>query len=230
MPGAQQIPRPAGARPAGPALWEALGPGERKAIGLHQVVEAIRAHVPTAQEAVAPAEVASIRPAAVLIPLFEEDGETRVVLTRRSSSLRSHTGEVAFPGGRIEGDEDPLDAALREADEEVAIAPHAVTIVGRLNQLTTVGRPALVTPFVGTLAGRPVLRPNPAEVELAFDVALADLAADGVHSEEVWELPGRPAHHVHFFDLPHDMVWGATGRLLYDLLTLVISPPLLPQP
>ena len=185
-------------------------------------------HEPLVPEAVVPAEVASIRPAAVLIPLFEEDGETRVVLTRRSSSLRSHTGEVAFPGGRIDPGEDALGAALREAYEEVELASSAVEIVGQLNPLTTVGRPALVTPFVGSLAGRPVLRPNPAEVELAFDVALTDLTADGVHTMEVWNHPNRRDHHVHFFDLPHDIVWGATARLLFDLLTLVIGRD--PQP
>ena len=228
MPGAQQIPRPPDAMPGVPAAWEGLPAAERKLISLARVVDAVRGHTPTTPEPVVPAEVASIRPAAVLIPLFEEDGEVRVVLTRRSSNLRSHTGEVAFPGGRIDAGEVPLAAALREANEEVGIEPASVTIVGQLNRLTTVGRPALVTPFVGALTGRPVLRPNPAEVELAFDVALADLAADGVHTEEVWTSPTRPRHHVHFFDLPHDIVWGATARLLYDLLMLVIGPGLQP--
>ena len=86
------------------------------------------------------------------------------------------------------------------------------------------GRPRLVTPFVGVLPDRPILTPNPAEVDLAFDVALADLAADGVHTQEIWSHPFLREHAVHFFDLPHDIVWGATARLLYDLLMLVIGP------
>jgi 8-oxo-dGTP pyrophosphatase MutT (NUDIX family) len=199
-------------------------PDRRKGITVQRIVDALRANPPHSAEVVVPEEVIQARPAAVLIPLFEEDGEARVVLTRRSGNLRSHTGEVAFPGGRIDDDETALDAALREATEEVGIDAASVTIVGRLNPLTTVGRPALVTPFVGVLSERPVLRPNPAEVDLAFDVALAELAADGVHSHENWNRPFLHQHPVHFFDLPDDMVWGATARLLYDLLMLAIGP------
>src|SRR6516225_4507033 len=116
MPGAQQIPRPPDATPGVPAAWEGLPAAERKLISLARVVDAVRGHTPTTPEPVVPAEVASIRPAAVLIPLFEEDGEVRVFLTRRSSNLRAHTGEVAFPGGRIDAGEVPLAAALREAN------------------------------------------------------------------------------------------------------------------
>src|SRR5436190_23279292 len=119
MPGNQIIPRPADARPGGPALWEELAPAERKGISLDRVVRAVQTNVVHIPEPVMPAEVETPPPAAVLIPLFEEDGETRVVLTRRSANLRSHTGEVSFPGGRIDAGEDAVTAALREAREEV---------------------------------------------------------------------------------------------------------------
>ncbi|HVF73501.1 MAG TPA: CoA pyrophosphatase [Acidimicrobiales bacterium] len=159
--------------------------------------------------------------AAVLIPLFEEDGETRVVLTRRSPALRSHTHQVSFPGGRLDEDEGPLAAALREASEEVGLDPADVEILGQLTPLATLSKGAHITPFVGVLEGRPVLRPNPAEVEHAFDIALVELLDESVYGEELWEMPGMGERPMHFFTLPHDIVWGATARILYELLELV---------
>ena len=76
-------------------------------------------------------------PAAVLVPLFERDGETRVVLTRRAAHLRTHTGEVSFPGGRLDSGESPEAGALREAAEEVGLDPAQVEVVGRLTPLAT---------------------------------------------------------------------------------------------
>jgi len=159
---------------------------------------------------------------AVLVALFEEDGETRVVLTRRSPLLRFHRHEVSFPGGRVEPGEGLVAAALREAFEEVGLEPAAVEVIGTLAPLTTVSSRALITPFVGLLKGRPRLVANPAEVERVFDVALADLLADGVHSSERWERLGSEFE-LHFFALPGDIVWGATGRMLTDLLERVLA-------
>ncbi len=127
----------------------------------------------------------------MLVPLFEEAGETRVVLTVRSDRLRSHQGEVAFPGGRLEPGEGVVAAALREATEEVSLDPSLVTVIGQLTAMPTVSSNTVMTPVVGALARRPVLQPNPAEVDRVFDVALADLLADGVFHEEWWTVPGR---------------------------------------
>ena len=115
----QRVPRPPGARPGRPAPWADVPVELRTGVRVD--------HVRAALDRVGglesfPAPYGRVR-AAVLIALFEEDGEARVVLTRRSSSMRSHRGEVSFPGGRIEVDETPVQAALREADEEVGIDP-----------------------------------------------------------------------------------------------------------
>jgi 8-oxo-dGTP pyrophosphatase MutT (NUDIX family) len=181
-------------------------------------------------------------PAGVLVPLFEEHGEARVVLTRRAAHLRTHTGEVSFPGGRLEPGESPEDGARREALEEVGLDPASVETIGRLSPLSTFSSGATITPVVGLLPGRPTLRANPAEVEHVFDVALAELAADGVFSEERWHLPERVARRalpgrpdsadarlepgwfpMWFFDLPDDTIWGATARMLVELLRLALG-------
>jgi 8-oxo-dGTP pyrophosphatase MutT (NUDIX family) len=159
----------------------------------------------------------------VLVALFEEDGEARVVLTRRAAHLRTHTGEVSFPGGRLDGDETPEEGALREADEEIALDPSSVEVVGSLSPLSTFSSRTTITPVVGTLAARPALEPNPREVEQVFDVSLSELAADGLFHEEVWEIePGAPFP-VWFFELAHDTIWGATARILVELLGLVLG-------
>ncbi len=156
------------------------------------------------------------RHSAVLAALFEEDGETRVVLTRRAATLSSHQSEVAFPGGRVEAGEPFASAALREAWEEVRLEPGSVVVIGELTPMLTYTSSSFVNPFVGVLAGRPELRANPTEVEVVFDVALADLLADGVYRAERWGLDEE--RELHFFELPGDIVWGATGRLLVELL------------
>lgn len=159
--------------------------------------------------------------AAVLVPIFEEEGEARIVLTRRASTLRSHTGEVSFPGGRLDEGESPLDAALREASEEIGLDPGEVEILGQLAPLATLSARSGITPFVGVLRGRPQLVPNPAEVELAFDVAVADLLDDDVFTEERWDFDAMADRAIYFFHLPDDIVWGATARILFELLELI---------
>jgi len=175
-------------------------------------------------------------PAAVLVALFEEGAEARVVLTRRAAHLRSHRGEVSFPGGRLDPGETPEAGALRESAEEIGLAPAPVELVGRLTAVTTFSSGSTITPVVGLLPGRPQLVPSPHEVEHAFDVALVELAEPSVFREEWWTVPGRgpstpgavddagdAPFPVWFFELPDDTVWGATARMLVDLLRLVLE-------
>ena len=219
MPGKQQIPRPAAVRPGEAPSWAALDPADLHGISIDHVRRAMASVGPADPVPQLPYEAS---PAAVLVPLFEEDGETRIILTRRAGHLRSHTGEVAFPGGRLDKGESPLAAALREAAEEVGIDTSAVDILGQLAPLATMSSRAGITPFVGVLPARPVLHPSPDEVELAFDVALAELLVSGVYREERWDSPLGLDRPMHFFELPDDTVWGATARILHELLDLVV--------
>jgi 8-oxo-dGTP pyrophosphatase MutT (NUDIX family) len=169
----------------------------------------------------------------VLVPLFEEDGDAWVVLTRRAQHLRAHKGEVSFPGGRQDDGETLLEAALREAREEIALDTAPVEIIGELDHLATVSSNSSIVPYVGVLPGRPAeLVPNPAEVEAILMVTLDELLDDEVFRTELWRWqPGAPAaadsgeRPIHFFDLYGDTIWGATARMLVNLLSIITGMP-----
>lgn len=213
--GAQFIPRPASSRLGGPPPWHAL-PVEAR----HLTIEGIRAALAAAgPPRPSPLEGTGVRASAVLAPLYELDGEVYVVLTRRAQHLRSHRGEVSFPGGGQEPGEDLLDTALREAGEETGLDRSTVEIIGELDHLQTVTSRSFIVPFVGVLPGRPALEPNPSEVELILHVPLDELLLDGVYREERWGLPplDRP---IYFFEVVGDTIWGATAHMLRNLLAL----------
>ena len=167
--------------------------------------------------------------AAVLAALFVgPEGDTRLLFTRRSSRLSTHSGEVSFPGGRVDAGETHHEAALREAHEEIGLAPERVRILGRLEPLSTRISLAAITPFVGVIDELPPLTPSPREVARIFDVGLAELIEPDCYHEELWPL-GEEAgpqsgseFSVHVFDVEGDTIWGATGRMVYRLLTLLL--------
>jgi 8-oxo-dGTP pyrophosphatase MutT (NUDIX family) len=167
--------------------------------------------------------------AAVLALLFEEDGEARLVFTRRSSSLRAHRGEVSFAGGRLDEGESPAAAAVREAQEEVALDPALVSLVGWIHPVLTMVSGSLIMPVVATVPSRPHLVASPAEVERVFDVSLSQLADPSIFHEERWSIPGRiipdsddNSFAVWFFEVEGEMIWGATARMIHELLSVVL--------
>jgi 8-oxo-dGTP pyrophosphatase MutT (NUDIX family) len=169
---------------------------------------------------------------AVLVALFEESGESHVVLTRRSFEMRSHRGEIAFPGGRSHEGETATETALREAQEEVGLDPATVTPCAWLSPIATFASSSAIFPVVGLLDGRPEFVIEPSEVDRAFSVALSDLVADGAFLEERWRRPlTRPGADeegffpLYFFKVPDDLIWGATARVLTELLCLVTGTP-----
>lgn len=227
----QVIPRPTTSVPGEPAPWavlpsDALGPLDldrvRRAVEVRQAGPSLLRR----EEWRSRGAVPDVRaPAAVLVAAFEENGEARVVLTRRAAHLRTHTGEVSFPGGRLDAGETPEQGALREAAEEIGMDPGIVELIGRLTPLSTYSSAATITPVVGLLAARPAVIPNPNEVEHVFDVSLAQLATPGVFHEELWSVPvrGEDSFPMWFFDLEEDTIWGATARVLVELLRLVLE-------
>jgi 8-oxo-dGTP pyrophosphatase MutT (NUDIX family) len=160
------------------------------------------------------------------VPIFEEAGEARIILTKRPDTMPSHQGEIAFPGGKLDPsvDEDLVATARREAHEEIGLDPARVEVVAELDSLGTVGGHFVLTPFVGFIDGRPSLQRHPREVVAVFDVAISELLEDEAYREERWDLPADPAagigpdRPIHFFELPGETVWGATARILVTFL------------
>ncbi len=218
--GAQRIPRPPGTRPGGPPPWAGLEI-ERDALGL----TAVRARLAPMVPMVPVIDQYESREAAVLVALYEDAGETNVVLTKRPETMPSHQGEIAFPGGKREpGDATLAAAALREAHEEVGLAAEDVEVVAELDTISTVATAFAITPVVGLLGAKPVLRPHPVEVVAAFGVPLSELLAPETYREEMWDLWGE-YRSMTFFELAGETVWGATARILTRLLTLLTTPP-----
>jgi 8-oxo-dGTP pyrophosphatase MutT (NUDIX family) len=218
--GQQRIPRPPSARPGAPPPWSNR-PESSRCFTLKDV-RAACANLPPPPP-VQP--VAGARPAAVLVPIFEVDGEAQIILTKRPDTMPSHRGEIAFPGGKLETGHDASlrDAALREAHEEIGLDPAQVEIVAELESMTTVAGRFTLTPFVGLLAARPALHPDPIEVVRVLEVPISELL--DVYREERWDVPPEfgagagPDRPIHFFELADETVWGATARILTQLLT-----------
>jgi 8-oxo-dGTP pyrophosphatase MutT (NUDIX family) len=240
--GAQWVPRPDDVRPGRPAPWASLPAAARRGIGLEVLLAALRdagrsldVEPPAPKEELTGLDATAsraLRNSAVLVAAFEEDGEARVVLTRRSDTLRRHRGEVALPGGRLDEGETPLEAAPREADEEVGLDPRLVSPAGWLSPIVTFASSSIIRPYVGVLEARPALRAQPDEVDRCFDVAIATLLGDGVFHEERWRRPSpRPldadgTFPIYFFEAAGETMWGATARILTELCCLVVGLPL----
>jgi 8-oxo-dGTP pyrophosphatase MutT (NUDIX family) len=233
--GPQVIPRPSDAIAGGPPPWAELAPEDRRIslAGLRQAFTG-RVGLPSYVESVADTVIGA---SAVLAPFYDIDGELYVVLTRRGWGLRSHTGEVSFPGGRRDEGETLVEAALREAQEEVALEPNAVEVLGELDHLMTVTSRSFIVPFVGLVVGKPELIANPHEVDAVLHVPVAELLLDGVFREERWTFATRPPwaspdvvdaggpveRSIFFFELMGDTIWGATAAMLRHLLGLALG-------
>lgn len=165
---------------------------------------------------------ATTRESAVLCVLYEDAGETHVVLTRRSPRMRNHAHEVSFPGGRRDDtDPDLWSTALREAEEEVALDPGSVTLIGELDRFVTVGSQSLIHPYVAVADAKPELRvASPAEVEAIVHVSFAELLSDDVWREEIWGFREYGVRALTFFEIEGDTIWGATGSMLRQLLAI----------
>jgi 8-oxo-dGTP pyrophosphatase MutT (NUDIX family) len=153
------------------------------------------------------------RLAAVLIPVVQ--GRS-VVFTKRSETLSRHAGEISFPGGlRHDEDASIAETALRETEEELGLQRERVELLGALPPVHTFVSSILVVPFVGTLDGRPVFRPNPHEISAVLEYPLAELAE--AEADVRWSRDGRD-YVGYAYDMGEHTIWGATARILHGLL------------
>ena len=169
------------------------------------------------------------RRAATLVLLYPlESGEAAFVLTARQPTLRAHSGQLSLPGGRLDGDETPEQAALREGWEEIGVPPDAPEVLGRLSPLYIPPSRFAVWPVVAALAHRPAFVPQEEEVAAMFEVPVAQLLADGVRQRTVREskIPGMEGQRsaVPFFALAGQEVWGATAMMLAELAAVLDDP------
>jgi 8-oxo-dGTP pyrophosphatase MutT (NUDIX family) len=164
-----------------------------------------------------------LRPAAALLLIYPHQGEWHVPLTVRGSGLRHHTSQVSLPGGRIDSGESVEEAALREAHEEVGVAPNTVEILGRLTPLPIVVSGHLLHPVVGVVSERPPFSLAAHEVERLIELPITRLLQpDAVAWEErVRSLPPHGVMNVPYFEVHGARVWGATAMILAEFIALL---------
>lgn len=160
----------------------------------------------------------TLRPAAVLIPVIAgQDGAT-VLMTRRSDSLASHSGQIAFPGGRLDPGETAVEAALREAFEEVALDPALVEVLGVGDAYET-GTGFLVTPVVAWLGATPATTPALDEVAEVFEVPWDFLMDPGNHRRDSYDREGQPRRWYWAITHEERYIWGVTAGIVRALRT-----------
>ena len=173
-----------------------------------------------------PEDGATLRPAAALLLIYPHDGGWRVPLTVRGSGLRHHTGQVSLPGGRLDHPGEGVEqAALREAQEEIGVAPDIVEILGRLTPVPIAVSGHLLHPVVGVAEERPAFSIAAPEVERLIEFPLARLMEpDAVGSEQrVRPLPPHVVQTVPYFDADGARIWGATAMVLAEFAALLPS-------
>jgi 8-oxo-dGTP pyrophosphatase MutT (NUDIX family) len=156
--------------------------------------------------------------AAVLVPLYISGGHLHAVFTKRNADLRRHAGEISFPGGRRDEDEDLRATALREAEEEIGLASADVEIVGALPPTGTIVTNYAIYPFVGLIEPGGEFRPNPIEVDSVVELSLPSLI--GGFERKRLIRRGVPIK-SDTYTVEGNFIWGATARIVGNLLERV---------
>ncbi len=215
--GSQVIPRPKNFRIIDHNPWLNLDTSALSS--LEAVTQAIAAFQP---DQVLRQPLENVRPSAVLVGLFESSNGVEAILTRRSQNLTNHRGEISFPGGRLDAGESVLQAALRETQEEIGLSPEDVEVVGELNSMATVVSNSHIVPIVGRYRTPPKLHAVNSEVDRVFSVPLSELVRTDTYSQEHWIFDDREFQ-INFFYLDDETIWGATARILFQVMMLAVK-------
>ncbi len=166
----------------------------------------------------------TLRDSAVLAPFVVRGGEPRLLFTLRPAHLRRHAGQVSFPGGARDP-EDPttLHTALRELREELGVPEQAVEVLGMLDEIPTTSE-FRVVPYVGLLDPSVELHPDAGEIAELLEVPVSDLLVPGLRRTEKRFFRGTE-HDVYFYDVGRHTIWGATARILSNLLSVISRLP-----
>jgi 8-oxo-dGTP pyrophosphatase MutT (NUDIX family) len=177
-------------------------------------MEEVRARL-ARRAAAEPLEAAALRRSAVLVPLFLREGQLWILFTRRTETVEHHRGQISFPGGaQEEEDENLLGTALRESEEEIGLKREDVIPLGALSPMVTV-TDFYVEPFVAAIPQPYVFRPQESEIAEIIEAPIAALMDPAIL--ETKPYPGRPEP-VLFYHYGRHTIWGATARMLAELL------------
>jgi 8-oxo-dGTP pyrophosphatase MutT (NUDIX family) len=157
--------------------------------------------------------------AGVLIPLVWRGHGLEMLLTRRTDTVLTHKGQISFPGGqREDADGETIETALRESYEEIGLEPSRVTVLGELDDVFTAVSSFVITPVVGFVEGDvDDLRLAPDEVRSLLIVPVDRLLDARVHTTETRSV-GEQQYRIHYYTIGDDVIWGATGRIVYQFL------------
>lgn len=160
--------------------------------------------------------------AAVLILLYPWKEKLYLVLTRRTTRVAHHQDQISFPGGRLNKGENVAEAALREAEEEIQVAPNSIRVLGELTPLYVPPSNYCIYPVVAAAEERPSFRPSPIEVAEIIEIPLDHLLDRKNIQEEIWPLRGMEVK-VPFYSFEGHKIWGATAMILAELIDLISS-------
>jgi len=165
-----------------------------------------------------------LRDSAVLAPFVLRAGQPRLLFTLRPAHLRRHAGQVSFPGGARDP-EDPttLHTALRELREELDVPADSVEVLGMLDEIPTTSE-FRVVPYVGLLDPSVELHPDAGEIAELLEIPVSDLLVPGLRRTEKWFYRGAERD-VYFYDVGNHTIWGATARILSNLLSVISELP-----
>ena len=162
---------------------------------------------------------AGLRPAAVLLPLFRQEGHDRLLFTLRTAHLAHHSGEISFPGGASDAEDTDLVAtALRETEEEIGLPMQNIRVLGRLDDFYSI-HGYHVVPFVGVIPPPNNLQLESAEIAAVFDTPLSHFQNPSIHHVEDWTHEGR-VHPVDFYQYGDHVIWGLTAAILRQFLSV----------
>ena len=171
----------------------------------------------TRLEALNPVQYPAGAKSAVLVPVYRDPNrQVRVILTRRPDHMRTHPGDVVFPGGRLEDGETPEDTAIREACEEIGLPPDGVEVIGGLSPTTTRNRRNLIVPVVAKVRRPDTFVLQEEEVAAVLEPTLVDLLDD-----TQWRRKNWFGHKLWFYDFPEGTLWGATAFMMREFLGIL---------
>ncbi len=162
-------------------------------------------------------ELGTLTPSAVLLPLFEKNSEPHLLFTKRTETVRTHKGQIAFPGGAWDiSDLGLMETALREAEEEIGLSKSNVKVIAELNDRVT---PTLfhITPFVGIFSYPAVFTINEHEIAELIEIPLRELMDDKRHRLGYRDFQNK-TYEIHYYDYDGNTVWGVTGIILHEFI------------